>query len=530
MLNYLKYLFLVIILFCIPSSASACSHCINDPILWAFPSVILGLPLYILWLIIFTIFAILHKRSASKVAYTAYPGTYKIVKSWLLLLLLIVMWQIYMLPSLIICIIWVIYLIRQWINWVKVKEQPKEGYLFVKLHRATLIILIILGIGIFIFSRTTAGLLLYFKEGIRSATESFSNDEIVKLLEHKDDKIRSQAIWELDIWRNVDECKKYTPNIAKLLNDKDGGIRSVAIRILTKFKAIEYTGDIAKLLQDEDDSVRWKAVEALNKLDAKEYSSDIAKLINDKDEWVRSTALETLGKWGVKWGENVDDTIKLLSDKDARVRRNTVELLGNSGDKKYAKDIYRLINDEDEFVRVEAAKAFVKLGVRDYHDDIIGLLKDSDQQVCFGTAMALGALGAKEYAGNVVKLLKHNHFYPRGYAVIALGQMGAKEYINDIAKLLDDENSWVQGETIWSLGVLGAKEYALNIAKLLEKWEWSQTDDYPWLREVAAEALGKLKVKETLEPLKRKLEKEKNNEVKIQIKQAIQQIESEKDK
>lgn len=269
--QFLKYLLFVVVIFSVPSVASACSHCINDPILWVFPSALLAFPLYIIWLIIFTALAFVYKRPAADVTQISYPRKYTILKSWLLILFLGWMWQVYMLPSLIVSIIWLTYLIKQWVKGSKIKEQSKEGLVFLRLHRVTIIILIILGVGIFIFSRTPPGLMLYFKEGNRYAYESFSNDKIAKLLEHKDDKIRSQAIWELYVWRNSEECKKYVSNIVTLLNDKDKSARSGTVLLLEKLELKETLEPLKKqLLVEKDEWIRKRIQDVINNIEAEE--------------------------------------------------------------------------------------------------------------------------------------------------------------------------------------------------------------------------------------------------------------------
>ncbi|MBI5778066.1 MAG: HEAT repeat domain-containing protein [Planctomycetes bacterium] len=269
--HLLKYFFFVVIIFGTPSVASACSHCINDPLLWVFPSALFAFPFYIIWLIILTIFVFIYKRPDADVAQTSYPIKHNILKSWLLVLLLVWMWQVYMFPSLIISIIWIIYLIRQWVKGAKIKEQSKEGLIFLKLHRATLIILLVLGVGIFIFSRTPPGLMLYFKEGVQYAKQSFSNEEVVKLLEHKDDDIRWQAIIELDLYRNREEIKRFASDIARALGDKDRSVRIFSAELLGKLKVRETLEPLKKqLLIEKDESVRRNIQEAIYDIDAAE--------------------------------------------------------------------------------------------------------------------------------------------------------------------------------------------------------------------------------------------------------------------
>jgi hypothetical protein len=155
MLNKSKYLLPVILLLAVSSPAYACGSCLDSLILRAIPGMLLVPVFYILWLIIFTGFTVVTKRPLPKNSHTVYPARYTVVKFWLLLPVWLALGVFFAMgsilaPAFIIGLIWIVYMVIQMVKWARMEEPAESEYLFIWLHRVTLIILLAGGIGLYI--------------------------------------------------------------------------------------------------------------------------------------------------------------------------------------------------------------------------------------------------------------------------------------------------------------------------------------------------------------------------------------------
>jgi rRNA processing protein Krr1/Pno1 len=304
------------------------------------------------------------------------------------------------------------------------------------------------------------------------------------------------------MWKLIAIGARVKRFIEELKDHKDAEVRCRAERILEAIPIRERLGD--RLWEKFSDKLmEFVFADAYQRL---EVLNDIAS-IKDKDKRPTEDELVILTEEILRVVQKREEKcyiinfikdnnlkgagkalVKLLRDKDRIVRKNALEVLDSFDAKEYAKDIVKLLEDEDWIIREEAIRV-------------------------------LGRFGAKECAKDIVKLFRHKDRDVRSLAILALGKVGAREHAKDLARLLKDSYVNVRLHAVKILGNLGAKEYIKDIIKLLR-------DEFPIVRVAAAEALGKLGAKEALKPLKRLLRKERYDEFRQKIKEAIEKIKS----
>ncbi|HSH95396.1 MAG TPA: HEAT repeat domain-containing protein, partial [Roseimicrobium sp.] len=216
------------------------------------------------------------------------------------------------------------------------------------------------------------------KKLIGDGMDKHSVKELVKLLEHRDKRVRQEAhfalaarkansalaevaaknsnqlarihaIWGLGIVGRND-AKALTPVIA-LLSDKDAEIRSQAARVLGDAKVAKAFDGLVKNLSDENTRVRFFAAMALAKLGnpaAVPAVVEMLRLNADKDSFLRHG-----GVMALKGSADAKAIAGLSTDKSASVRLAAVLALR----KMASPEIARFLKDSEPAIVVEAARA-----------------------------------------------------------------------------------------------------------------------------------------------------------------------------
>jgi HEAT repeat protein len=126
--------------------------------------------------------------------------------------------------------------------------------------------------------------------------DKITNQEIAKLvgdvLLEKGQELDSNQ--KLNI---IGEClsldaKEAIPEIMKLLNDKNGNVRSGSVYFLCQLGGKEVLPEIMKLINDDDRYVQMSVLDSIIKFDAKETIPKIVKLMRkENDSEIRATAV-----------------------------------------------------------------------------------------------------------------------------------------------------------------------------------------------------------------------------------------------
>lgn len=335
---------------------------------------------------------------------------------------------------------------------------------------------------------------------------------------------------------------------------------------------------LIKLLQDKDEEVRKEAISSLEQLGDERAVEPLINILKDKDKWVRISTASALGKLSDK--RAVEPLIKSLKDEDYAVRENVAESLGILKDETAILPLLNLLESEDiDGVLGYLARALGRLNVeqailplirkmnqvvveRANMDILLSLqhlcslsiaplleaLEDEEKQIRKNAIQILGLLGSKaephlnkalndeneevrKEASEALKRLRRNEEFK---AKIAQDNLREKE-ITDIArravevlsksnnpnlliKTLESEDTWVKIKVI---KFLGEEKNKIAVQTLIEFSKDTDVD----VRQNAILALGKIKNKSIVKPLKQAFERETNYHVKSAIKTALQKLE-----
>jgi quinoprotein glucose dehydrogenase len=232
-------------------------------------------------------------------------------------------------------------------------------------------------------------------------------EELVKLLEHADMRVRKEAQFALagcgkasiDLLARVAKSAKtrvarlhaiwglgqigrkeataYEPLLG-LLGDGDAELRGQAAKVLGDGKVESAFTKLLALVEDSEPRVQFFAAQALGKLKRKEAAAPLLSLVRkneDKDPWLRNVAVTALGACG----DN-----KALADAatDASVAVRRAVLLAYR--KQQNPDVARFLNDADAELVLEAARAINDVPIEPAVPKLAALIDRS------GTSEALG--------------------------------------------------------------------------------------------------------------------------------------------
>jgi HEAT repeat protein len=205
----------------------------------------------------------------------------------------------------------------------------------------------------------------------------------------------------------------------------------------------------------------------------------------------RAQALARLGELS-----NEDDFslfLKGARDSSALVRRAAAEALGKSGNTKAVDPLGELLADADDDVQAEAAAALARFNNEKSRAYLLSAYGRQDAPARIAIARALGPTGlaeairleAKMLWDRNLKALESGGPAERVGAAEELGRSGRSEAIERLLPMLGDDSLLLAGGAARGLGAardLRALPWLVGVLK----------ENYPVLREAAAEALGNL--------------------------------------
>jgi HEAT repeat protein len=154
-------------------------------------------------------------------------------------------------------------------------------------------------------------------------------------------------------------------------------------------------------------------------------------------------------------------------------------------------------------------------------EEYIKKLKDPDPEVRKRAAQELADLRDRRAVPHLINALKDEDKKVRWRVVYALGdfgEMGSNEAFEALVSQLKIESDW----NVRRIIVMTFRHWGKMAVKPLIK---ALEDESPYVRRYAAMTLGLKKSRETIEPLKRLIEKEESKEVIDYAKWALRKIE-----
>ncbi|WP_017662424.1 sister chromatid cohesion protein PDS5 [Baaleninema simplex] len=321
---------------------------------------------------------------------------------------------------------------------------------------------------------------------------------LVECLKDEDSRVRSEVAWALGELGEASETA--ISALVECLKDEDSEVRFQATLALGELGGASQTAisALVECLKDEDSGVRSEVAWALGELGGASETaiSALVERLKDEDSEVRSEVAWALGELGGASETAISALVERLKDEDSEVRSSAAWALGELGEASETaiSALVERLKDEDSRVRSLAAWALGRLGGAS-ETGVLALverLKDEASEVRSSAAWALGRLGGASETGvlALVERLKDEASEVRSSAASALGELGeaSETAISALVERLKDEASEVRSSAAWALGELrGASETAISM--LVERLK---DEDSPWVRSLAASALGKL--------------------------------------
>ena len=245
---------------------------------------------------------------------------------------------------------------------------------------------------------------------------------LIELLQDEDPGLRSNAAWALGTMG--DNAQKAVPNLIELLQDDNWQVRANALDALQAVGEIpqDTVPKLLNFLQDEDPLVRASAlmlVEAMSE-HAGDVVQELINLLWDELWWIRGRAAWALGAIGDNARKAVPDLIDLLWHESPEVRSNAAWALGAIGEHaRYAiPEIINLLWDDNPLVRQAAIEALKAMGRHGQYaiPKIIELFWDDSpvvRQAAVEAILAMGGYGRLEQSTLIDLLLNRRHLPAR---------------------------------------------------------------------------------------------------------------------
>lgn len=346
-------------------------------------------------------------------------------------------------------------------------------------------------------------------------------------------------------------------SVSHLLKDNDMDIRRFAADIVGTIGDKRGVPPLIAALKDENPNVRSSAANSLGLIGEKAAIMPLINSLEDeKDEWVIFSIIEALGKVGDK--RIIEHLTPFLEGESELLVIATVEALKRFNVPIVAATLIQLLQHANEGVRGEVLKTLVdmlascldcfprKSMIKTLSDQLLSSLASDDEEITFAAVKGLGIIKEKDAVKRLIKLLKglENEEKIRLIydallqisdedalinAVISyqsetpipvidlLGEMKSKKaagHLIDIFENADRERKRAIALALGSIGGLDALDF---LAEALE-------EESGYVRQEAAEALSKIGNKRAIPCLFMRLERERYDDVRESLLQAIMKI------
>ncbi len=256
------------------------------------------------------------------------------------------------------------------------------------------------------------------------------------------------------------------PLIAALRNN-DAEIRGNAASILGSMKDSTAVTPLIAALSDKEAKVRQSCVSALGSIRAHSAIEPLIKMLKeDEDKNVRYVALRTIAE--LDYSKATDAIIGALRDKEQDVAESAVRILGEHREKKAVEALVKVLNDDTDSVRdLVVIPELGKIGDERAVDAIAAKLSSEEgryEKVCNRAAAALGEIGSKKGTEPLIAFLKRKGPGAGAIAITALEKIGDQSAVDALRDFLIDDKGKVNKSIVRALLVIGGKK-ALDSVK-----------------------------------------------------------------
>ncbi|HEY4422977.1 MAG TPA: HEAT repeat domain-containing protein [Pyrinomonadaceae bacterium] len=288
-----------------------------------------------------------------------------------------------------------------------------------------------------------------------------------------------------------------------------GDYRSIAL-VLGWVKGAGVDRALTRLMGRVD--LRDEIVEAL----VRHGSATAGLLISQlkaEDLEVRRSAVVALGRIGD--ASATPALVNILDDKVLAIE--AANALGEIGDPQAVDGLLNLIGDEDSSIRQAAVAALNSIIPPSLSQRIIPLLHDLDPNVRESAVKIAGYFGYTEAASALVELSRDPNERVRCAAIEHLPFVEDERALDVLVGALKEETPNVRAAAARALGNMDAPPVVVCLIEGL-------SDDDVWVRYFCARALGRNQDEGSIEALKRVIEKDEMNHVRIAALDSLGQI------
>jgi HEAT repeat protein len=258
---------------------------------------------------------------------------------------------------------------------------------------------------------------------------------------------------------------------------------------------------------------------------------------------LRDEIIEALVRHG---SATLDLLAAQLTAEDLEVRRSAVVALGRIGNSSVTPALLNTL--DDEALAIDAANALAQIGDPEAVPGLLNLIGNGDASIRQAAVSALNSVIPPSMSGRIIPLLHDSDPNVRESAVKIAGYFGYTEAASALVDLSRDPNErvrcaaiehlpYVEDEPVFDVLVQAIKDEMPNVraaaaralgtmdaAGAVQPLIEGLADEDVWVRYFSARALGRRRSEQSVEELKKVIEKEKFNHVRIAALDSLGQI------
>jgi len=288
-----------------------------------------------------------------------------------------------------------------------------------------------------------------------------------------------------------------------------GNLRSIAL-VLGWLRRPGVDRALTRLMGQVD--LRDEIIEALVQHGSETVELLVSQLTAEDLE-VRRSAVVALGRIGDQSATSA--LVNTLNEESLAI--DAANALSEIGDPQAVDGLLNLIGNKDASIRQAAVAALNSIITPSMSNRIIPLLHDPDPNVRESAVKIAGYFGYPEAAGALVELSRDPHERVRCAAIEHLPFVEEKRAFDVLSNALKEETSNVRAAAARALGNMDGPQIVEHLIEGL-------VDDDGWVRYFSARALGRRRDEESVEALKKVVEEDEFNHVRIAALDSLGQI------